>query len=730
VTAALTPRPGDAWGALAATLVALPSSVAYGVVVFSAVSPAHAGAGAAAGAIGAGTLGLVTSVVGRNGGFVAAPCAPAAAVLSGLAASLVASGVAPARALVVLTLAGLGAAGLQVGFGLARLGRLIKYIPYQVVSGYLSGVAVIVAVAQLPRLLGMPSGTHLGEALTHPAEWRWPGIVVGLVTIAVMGLSPPTVFRIPASILALGAGVGTYLLLGFVEPSLWAVVDNPLVVGPLGSGGSLADGLRAHLGALATASPGDVSLAAAAAGTLAVLLSIDTLKTGVVLDTLTRRRHDSNRELVAQGLGNAVTSLLGGVPGAGTMGPTLVNVTAGGRTPWSGFGVALASLLAFLTLGDALAWVPIGALAGLLLVVAWRMFDWSSLRLARNPETRLDFAVIVGVVATAEGVGLIEASVLGVALSILLFIRDQIRSDVALHRQDLTVLRSKRRRAGADVILDREGGRALVFDLQGNLFFGTTDQLYAEVQPELDRVRFVLLDCRRVHSLDYTAGHLLHLLQDQLRDHGGQLLLCRVASGVAEGQDIGRYLETLGLLGERGVKVFPSRNDALEWMEDELLAESGWSQRPSERALALGELPLLGGLAPDLLAALASITGERSLPAGADLFRQGDPGDELFFVRRGLIDAFLPLPSGAPHPVGSFGPGDVFGEIAFLDGRPRTAVARARVETELYAISRARFDALLATHQALASAVLGRLATALAARLRRTDAELRTIQGR
>lgn len=727
---ALGLRQSELWGALAATLVVLPSSVAYGVVVFSSLGPAWAGAGAAAGALGAGTLGLVTSLVGRNGGFVSAPCAPSAAVLSGLAASLVAMGLEPPRALVVLTLAGVGAAILQVAFGLARLGQLIKYIPYQVVSGYLSGVALIVAMSQLPRLLGLPSGTHLGEALAHPDAWRWEGIVVGLATILVMGLSPPSIFRVPSSILAIGAGVGTYFALGLRDARLLSVVDNPLLVGPLGSGGSLVDGLRAHLGGLLTVSASDVGLALASAGTLAVLLSIDTLKTGVVLDTLTRTRHDSNRELVAQGLGNAVTSLLGGVPGAGTMGPTLVNVTAGGRTPWSGFGVAAASLTAFVLFRSAIAWIPIGALAGLLLVVAWRMFDWRSLRLARNPETRLDFAIILLVVATAEGVGLIEASVVGVALSILLFIRDQIRSDVALHRQDLTVLRSKRQRGAAAATLDRDGRRAVVYDLQGNLFFGTTDQLYTEVQPELEVVRFVLLDCRKVHSLDYTAGHLLHLLQAQLRERGGQLLLCRVSSGVAEGQDIGRYLETLGLLGEDGVKVFPSRNEALEWMEDQLLAESGLPLHPSEHTLELVEVPLLDGLDGETIAALRTVASERSVPAGADVFRQGDAGDELFFVRRGLIDAFLPLPSGAPHLVGSFGPGDVFGEIAFLDGEPRTAFARARVDSELFAISRARFDGLLATHPGLASAVLGRLAMALATRLRRTDAELHTFQGR
>ncbi|MFM7275684.1 MAG: SulP family inorganic anion transporter, partial [Gammaproteobacteria bacterium] len=176
---------GDLWGGLAAMLVALPSSIAFGVLVFSAIGPEQAGAGAMAGILGAIALGIVAPLVGRNGGFITAPCAPAAAVLSGLAATLVAKhDIEPARVVALLGLTTLIAALCQFGFGLLRVGRLIKFIPYQVVSGYLSGVALIIAVGQLPKLLGLPKGTPLLEGLLHPAGWTGTGITVGLVTIA------------------------------------------------------------------------------------------------------------------------------------------------------------------------------------------------------------------------------------------------------------------------------------------------------------------------------------------------------------------------------------------------------------------------------------------------------------------------------------------------------------------------------------------------------------------
>ena len=142
---------GDLWGGLAAMLVVLPSSIAFGVVILTAASPQLASAGAMAGIIGAAALGLVAPLVGRNGGFISAPCAPAAAVMSGLATDLVQRhGLPIARVLALLALTALLSALLQIAYGAVRAGKVIKYIPYQVVSGYMSGVAVIIAAAQIP----------------------------------------------------------------------------------------------------------------------------------------------------------------------------------------------------------------------------------------------------------------------------------------------------------------------------------------------------------------------------------------------------------------------------------------------------------------------------------------------------------------------------------------------------------------------------------------------------
>ncbi|MGE0711715.1 MAG: SLC26A/SulP transporter family protein [Planctomycetota bacterium] len=728
---------GDLWGALASMLVALPSAIAFGVLVFTPLGKEFVAAGALAGALGAAALGLTAPFIGRNGGFVTAPCAPAAAVMSGFAAAMVAAGTEPPRLMALMVLVALLAAAFQVLAGLVRLGRLIKFLPYQVVSGYLSGVAVIIALGQLPKLLGAQAGKHLGETLRDPGLWRWEGIVVGLVTIAVTAGAPRLTRKVPAAILGLLAGVVAYGAIAVFRPELRSLAGNALVIGPLGSElGQLWAQTAARARGVTALHVSDIALVLGTAATLAALLSIDTLKTGVVLEALTRRQTDSNRELVGQGVANAVSALVGGMPGAGTMGPTLVNVTSGGRTPRSGLFEGALCALAFLALSGLIAWVPIGALAGILLVVAFKMFDWQIFGLLRNPETRLDFAVIAAVILVAETVGLIQASVTGVALAVLLFIRAQAGGSVILRRRDLSKVASRvRRLEDARRLLDRHGSQGLLVELQGDLFFGTTDQLRSELAEDVATRRYILLDLRRVQSVDYTGAHLLHILQEQLAERGGTLLLAGLPSSMPTRQDIQRYLGHLGLFQEgehEPIPVHETRDGALEWMEERVLEDAGWT-RPAASAPPLGlrEVELFREFDEPTLARIGEAGKELQLASDQQLFAQGDQGDELYLVLAGGLDVYLPLPGGKRHHVATIERGDYVGEVLFLDrGGMRTATAVARKDTRLLELSRARFNEVAMTDALIPAKVFARLARGVSRRLRSADAELRALEER
>lgn len=730
---ALVARAGAELAAgLAAMLVAVPSALAFGVAVYSTADPSLAGAGAMAGVLGAAVLGIVAPLVGRNAGFITAPCAPAAAVLGGLAASLVARGDIPAeRILALIALTALVSAALQVVFGALRVGRLIKYIPYQVVTGYLCGVAVIIATTQLPRLMGMPPGAAWHTTLSTPASWEWRAIAVGSVTIAAMVAARRYIARVPGPLVALAAGIAAYFALAFFEPRLFAASENPLLVGPIGATGSLVDGAVSRFGGLAGTTRHDFMLVIASAATLAVLLSIDTLKTGVVLDAQLRQRHDSNRELLAQGTANFAAFLLGGMPGAGTMGPTLVNVSSGARTYWAGVAAGVFALLALLVLAGLIAWVPIAALAGILIVVAFRMFDFHIFRLALRRETRLDFAIIVAVIAVAQAWGLIQAALAGVALAVLLFIRDQTASSVILRKRDLVVVRSSRRRSDAESrILQEQGIAGLLVELKDNLFFGTTDQLLTDLDAEMARRRFILFDLRRVASMDYTAAHLFDQIRHRLKERGGALLLCGMPSSRASRQDIQRYIDEVGLTHGSGVEIFETRDSALEAMEARILEAAGWVERDDASALELAGFPQFEGVAADALALLDRSLERRELKPGEVLFKRGGAGAELLFVRRGQIHIRLPLEGGKHHHLGTFGRGELFGEMSFLDNMERSADAVATTDASIFALARDRFDALAHEQPQLAATLFERLARVLAHRLRLVDGELRELEER
>jgi len=722
---------GDVWGGVSAMLVALPSAIAFGVTIYAPLGSSFGARGAGAGILGATALGLVAALTGGTKRLISAPCAPAAAVLSALAIQWSQQGTPAESAAMMLAVVALLTGLFQIAFGTAGLGTLIKYMPYPVVSGYLSGVGLLIILSQLPKVLGAPGGTHAWEAVTHPALWQDHAVAVGLATIAAAVLGPRLTRRVPGTILGIAAGVATYGLLALADPALRALAGNPALVGPF-EGGGPAGAMRAvgdQVRGLRGLDPSILPMLLAPALSLAVLLSIDTLKTCVVLDAMTRSRHESNRELVGQGLGNLAATALGGIPGAGTMGATLVNLSGGAQTRFSGVVEGLAALVAFLALGAVLGWIPIAALAGILIVVGARMFDWHSLVLLRSRATVLDFVVIVAVVAVAETVNLIAASATGVGLAILLFIREQARGSVVRRTALGNARFSKQVRHEPEMaVLEAHGDRTAVFELQGSLFFGTTDQLTTVLEPHLAERRFVILDFRRVQSVDVTAAHLLEQVAATLHERGGELLLSGMPARLAPAGGLPPTLTPLGPGGVHPVRVFGELSEALEYAEDALITEATAVHVTAAPALELHELELFRGRKPETLREFDAVLAKRACAGGERIFATGDTGDELFLIRRGAVRIMLPLVAGQTRHLATFRRGAFFGEMAFLDHEPRSADAVAERETDLYVLSRARFDAFAEEHRALARNLLEGVARALARRLRHTNTEVRAAE--
>jgi SulP family sulfate permease len=373
--------------------------------------------------------------------------------------------------------------------------------------------------------------------------------------------------------------------------------------------------------------------------------------------------------------------------------------------------------------------VPVAALAAILIVVGVRMIDRHSFQFLKQRSTILDFAVIAAVITTALTVSLISASGVGIMLAVVLFIREQIGGAVVHRKVSCRETFSKRVRTHEEMeILVERGECGVVVELQGSLFFGTTNQLYSALEPELKTRVYVILDMRRVQTVDVTAVHMLDQVKDMLAERHGFLIFSQLPQNLPSGRDMQQYFDQVGLVRpESPVRVFDELDDALEWVEDRILEEAICAH--GERAaLGLNEFELFKGRKAETLAALEQCMEKRSYNVGEKIFKHGDIGDEIFLIRKGAVRIMLPISEKQSHHLGTFGRGSFFGEMAFLDGGARSADAVAFSDAELYVLSRKTFDSLAEEHKKLAIGLMEGLASVLASRLRYTDAELRVLE--
>ncbi len=340
---------GDFFGGLTAAVVALPLALAFGVA---------SGLGAIEGLYGAVAVGLLAAVFGGTSTVISGPTGPMAVAMAVIIADHAGHDIG--RALTIVVLAGV----IQILLGLARIGRLVSYTPYSVISGFMSGIGVIIMVIQTLPFVGLPvtEGGPVETIRQWPdavAEINWSALAVAAVTLGV-GLGWPRRLRevLPSAVAALAAGT--------LLSVLW-LKDVPVI-------GEVPTGLPNFR--MPDLSPTGLLADLEPALTIALLGAIDTLLTALIADSITRERHNPNRELVGQGLGNTVAGLFGAVPGAGATMGTVVNIRAGARTRVAGSLCALLLLAVALGLGRFVESIPHPVLAGILIKVGWDIVDW------------------------------------------------------------------------------------------------------------------------------------------------------------------------------------------------------------------------------------------------------------------------------------------------------------------------------------------------------------------
>lgn len=705
-------------------LTALPEAMAYGVLVFSALGPEQASRGLAAGILGLVFLNLGGALFGSIPVLASSPFSLTTLMLAAAVPSLrglVPEGSGGEGAVVGLLLAAALLAGLlQAAMGAARLGSLGKFVPYPVIAGLTNGTAILIVLGQLPILFE-------GAELLSPGDIKWLNLAVGAVTALVAWHGLPGLRAVPAPVAALAAGTAAYYavdLLGggaSLGATIGAIPSSVPTPAPLFE--------MARAAVEAPAGPLAAELGPLALG-LAVVASIGTLVATISADAVTGDRSDTSRELVAQGLGNAMAAAFGGIPGAGSASRTVANHRYGGRTRWSRLVMALFALGVLVLLHPVVALIPRVVLAALLVVLALGLVDRWLFDIARRALGGadqlyrlglIDLGVSLLVTAVLLAVGVIEAVAVGLLLSVVYF-AVRMGQGIVRRRYGAHELHSSiQRNAEEFSLLEAEGSRIQVLELQGSIFFGTADRLAALIDELSEqRVVWIVLDLSRVAELDSSGARILVQSARRASQAGvGLALSAPPGSGVA------RVLLSMGVADAVGrERLFAAVNDALGWAEDGLLDRVLGSDRHG-RELDPGGIDALGALSPDELRLVSSRLDRRSYADGEALFRQGERGDAIFLLVRGRARVEQRSPGAPPRRLATLCPGTLLGEMSASDGRPRSASVFAEGVVVCLVLSVDDLDLLATRRPEIARKLMAGIARELSTRLRIAN---RTVQ--
>ena len=734
---------GDISGGISAAVIALPLALAFGVSAFASIgTPEALARGAAAGMYGAIFTGIFAALFGGTASQITGPTGPMTVVITEFIATLMKHPAIleqpdPLSTILTLTACIVFLGGLvQILMGLLRCGTLIKFIPYPVIAGFMNGIAVIIFLGQVAPILGMKlffSDTGaFSPMLLDDGVGSLPLLGIGVITIATILVAPRITRKIPASLVGLILGTGLYLLLGkTLVPEFARFEGNPFIIGAIPTGFPIPlDFLSISFGDIFRLILQYPAAFLAPAVTLGILGAIDALLTSLVADVSTKTKHHSNRELFGQGIGNAVSAIFGGMPGAGATVRTVVNIQNGGRTRLSGVLHGCVLLFILVVLGSAAGWIPMCVLAAILIVTAVSMLDTYSLSLVRKKTAFKDLLVVGVVTLITVVLDLMIAVGIGLMISAFLFLRELIKARVYRKKYRCDSIYSKRvRTEAASAVLKKHGSNILVYELSGNLFFGTADKLSDDIQAELAGTQIVIFDLKRVDTIDITGAELIKRICDDVKANDETFMLSSLYSGAGRREKLVLYLRDLGVMESVGEEnIFPDVDRALEAAENRLIEKYAPEAAGPHCQGDFSNFALLRDLDREQRTKVEAIMQKKHYRTGETIFEEGEPGDSLFFIVCGYVSILSSSGSHKNTRFISLGPGLYFGEMALLERSARSAHAVADEDCELYVLQMDDLEKLMGEDAMTGTRILHAMAKGLSQRLRLVSAELSAVE--
>ncbi len=527
---------GDLFGGVTTAIISLPLALAFGVA---------SGAGAEAGLWGAILVGFFASVFGGSNTLISEPTGPMTVIMTAILTKMMAdypeSGMAMAFTVVVM------AGAFQFLLGTLKLGKYVTLMPYSVISGFMSGIGIILIILQLSPLMGhaAPSGGVIGTLSALPetvSNIKPYELMLGLLTLAVLFLFPQKLRKyVPAQLVALVL-VTVFSVIFFNNDSIRRIGEIP---------GGLPSFILPHFTSEMFTS---MLIDALVLGTLGC---IDTLLTAVIGDSLTRKEHDSDKELRGQGIANMISGLFGALPGAGATMGTVTNIQVGARSPASGIARATILALVVLVFSGLTEPIPMAVLAGIAVYVGINILDWSFIQRAHKVSLQ-GMGVMYGVMFLTVFVDLIVAVGLGVFISNIIIIENLSRAQARrvkgisdANHNDVPLRQSERD------LLDKANGKVLFFYLSGPMIFSISKAISRQ-HSSISDYEVMILDLTDVPMLDVTVGLALeNAIKDSLDANCDVYLLCPNS----ETHDLLEKFNILELIPKN--KEFESREQAL-----------------------------------------------------------------------------------------------------------------------------------------------------------------------
>ena len=537
---------GDILGGLTAAVVALPLALAFG-------ETALGDGGAIYGLYGAVIVGFLAALFGGTPSQVSGPTGPMSVTVAVLVIAILqreSLASLPAEQIVPLIMGAVIVGGLfQILFGLLKLGKYITLVPYSVVSGFMSGIGFIIIATQLGPLLGIQTEKGVLNGLISLFQNfspYTPAVIISAMTMGIVFLAPRKITQwVPSPLLALLIVTPLSVVLFNDEKLIARDLDVVARIGQIPEGGLQFSLPEFKYQALIIT--GGLQLA--------VLGAIDSLLTSLVADNITQTRHDSNRELIGQGIGNAVSGFFGGLPGAGATMRTVINVKSGGSTPLSGMTHSIVLLVVLVAAGPLASQIPKALLAGILIKVGLDIIDWRFLLRAHKLSLKTA-AVMYGVLLMTVFWNLIWAVLVGVFVANMLTIDSITETQLEGMDEDNPInksnLNNSQLPAEEKDLLDKCKGEVMLFRLKGPLSFGAAKGI-SERMMLIKKYKVLILDITEVPRLGVTASLAIEDMMMEAKNNNRSAFV----AGANE-----KVRERLSKFGVEG--IIGSRKEALE----------------------------------------------------------------------------------------------------------------------------------------------------------------------